>query len=109
LRDVRTNGGTGISTGVAGTTAAVEMYSYQSGTQATDVNGTRASTSGLSPYSGDSNDRQRFGSGIITEGGYKEVTNAKVGAVLAFDLVLSAPMQRRMMHMLSRSFKIPYS
>jgi hypothetical protein len=106
--DVRTNGGTGISTGVAGTTAAVEMYSYQSGTQATDVNGTRASTSGLSPYSGDFNGRQRLGAGIII-GGYKEVTNAKVGAVFAFDLVLSTPMQRRIMHMLSRSYKIPYS
>jgi hypothetical protein len=106
--DTRTNGGTGTTTGVAGTTAAVEMYHYQSGTLATDVNGTRASTSGLSPYAGDSNERRFLGAGLYT-GGYKEITNAKLGAVLAFGSALSVPMRRRISHALCRSFKIPYS
>jgi hypothetical protein len=108
LGDVRLNGGAFLDTGIAGTIAAAEMYNYQSGTLTADTSGTRSSAT-VSPYSGDTNQRQRLNCSVYTPPGYLETTNAKIGAILAFNSAMPVPMQRRVLHMLSHSFKIPYS
>jgi hypothetical protein len=77
---------------------------YEAGTLTTDVRGIRASTS-TTPYGGDGFTRQAVGAGVTAS----EEANIKLGSIVTFNSSLSGPMQRRVSHLLSLSFKIPYS
>jgi hypothetical protein len=100
-----TCGSTGTTTGISSTSApAVVLFMYEAGTLTTDVRGIRASTS-TTPYGGDGFTRQAVGAGVTAS----EEANIKLGSIVTFNSSLSGPMQRRVSHLLSLSFKIPYS
>jgi hypothetical protein len=100
-------GSSGTATGISSASApAVVMLMREagSGVLTTDVRGIRASASST-PFGGDASTRQAIGAGVTS----LEEANIKLGSIVAFNSILSGPMQRRVSHLLSLSFKIPYS